>query len=291
MLAFCLPEHAHELLHSTAFVWQAIEYIAGEYGSFPFNSFKMVFVDGARVDCHSAATLAVCSSDLLHPPSVIDQAFANRHTLSVAVAFQWVGINIVQKTWADTWLIHGLSQHLAAMFLRRLLGNNDYRFRMKKDCDRLCAWDVGMPPLYQVGLSEPLDAQTLAFVNLKAPLVLYLLDRRLCKMGASLGLGRVIPKVFLQAITGEMAGNALGTHQFLRICKKVSGADLRQFVDQWINGSGCPRFLCTATFNRKKLLIEMHVRQESPAALYAAAHPEDALLSNQIGRASCRERV
>ncbi|WFC96745.1 hypothetical protein MBRA1_003407 [Malassezia brasiliensis] len=282
VLAFCLPEHAHELQHSTAFVWQAIEYIAGEYGSFPFNSFKLVFVDGARVDCHTAATLAVCSSDLLHPPSVIDQAFANRHTLSAAVAFQWVGINIVQKTWADTWLIHGLSQHLAAMFLRRLLGNNDYRFRMKKDCDRLCAWDIGMPPLYQVGLSEPLDAQTLAFVNLKAPLVLYLLDRRLCKMGASLGLGRVIPKVFLQAITGEMAGNALGTHQFLRICKKVSGADLRQFVDQWINGSGCPRFLCTATFNRKKLLIEMHVRQESPAALYAAAHPEDALLSNPV---------
>ncbi|WFD03799.1 hypothetical protein MOBT1_002493 [Malassezia obtusa] len=282
VLAFCLPEREHELLHTTAFTWQAIEYIAGEYGSFPFNSFKMVFVEGARVDCHSAATLAVCSSDLLHPPSVIDQAFANRHTLSVAVAFQWVGINIVQKTWADTWLIHGLSQHLAAMFLRRLLGNNDYRFRMKKDCDRLCAWDIGMPPLYQVGLSEPPDPQLLAFLNLKAPLVLYLLDRRLCKMGASLGLGRVIPKVFLQAITGEMAHNALGTHQFLRICKKVSGADLRQFVDQWINGSGCPRFICTATFNRKKLLIEMHVRQESPAALYAAAHPEDALLSNPV---------
>ncbi|WFD44718.1 hypothetical protein MPSI1_003388 [Malassezia psittaci] len=282
VLAFCLPEHEHELLHTTAFTWQAIEYIGGEYGSFPFNSFKMVFVEAARVDCHSSATLAICSSDLLHPPSVIDQAFANRHTLSVAIAFQWVGINIIQKTWADTWLIHGLCQHLAAMFLRRLLGNNDYRFRMKKDCDRLCSWDIGMPPLYQVGLSEPLDPPTLAFVNLKAPLVLYLLDRRLCKMGASLGLGRVIPKVFLQAITGEMANNALGTHQFLRVCKKVSGADLRQFVDQWINGSGCPRFLCTATFNRKKLLIEMHVRQESPAALYAEAHPEDALLSNPV---------
>ncbi|WFD37120.1 uncharacterized protein MJAP1_000062 [Malassezia japonica] len=282
VLAFCLPEHEHELLHTTAFTWQAIEYIGSEYGSFPFNSFKMVFVESAQVDCHSASTLAVCSSDLLHPTSVIDQAFENRHTLSVAVAFQWVGINIIQKTWADTWLIHGLSQHLASMFLRRLFGNNEYRFRMKKDCDRLCAWDIGMPPLYQVGQSEPLDPQVLPFVNLKAPLVLYLLDRRLCKMGASLGLGRVIPKVFLQAITGEMANNALGTHGFLRICKKVSGADLRQFVDQWINGSGCPRFICTATFNRKKLLIEMHVRQESPAAIYAEAHPEDALLSNPV---------
>ncbi|WFD29826.1 hypothetical protein MSPP1_000839 [Malassezia sp. CBS 17886] len=282
VLAFCLPEHEHELLGTVAFTWQAIEYIAGEYGSYPFGSFKMVFVDDAVADCHSASTLAVCSSDLLHPVSVIDQAFENRHILSHAVAFQWVGINIVPKTWADTWLVHGLSQHLAAQFLRRLLGSNEYRFRLKKDCDRLCAWDVGMPPLYQNGREEPLDAQLLPFVNLKAPLVLYLLDRRLCKMGASVGLARVIPKLFLQAITGELAENALGTHSFLRLCKKVSGADLRQFVDQWINGSGCPRFLCTATFNRKKLLIEMHVRQESPAALFAQAHPEDALASNPV---------
>lgn len=281
-LAFCLPEHEHELRSTTQFAWQAIEYISSVYGSYPFGSFKLVFVDGALVDCHTASTLAVCSSDLLHPPSVIDQAFENRHILSHAVAFQWVGINIVQKTWADTWLIHGLSQYLASMFLRWLLGNNEYRFRMKKDCDRLCLWDIAMPPLYQVGREEPLDPQLLPFVNLKAPLVLYLLDRRLCKMGASLGLGRVIPKLFLQAITGEMTQNALGTHSFLRTCKKVSGADLRLFVDQWINGSGCPRFLCTATFNRKKLLIEMHVRQESPAAIYAQAHPEDALASNPV---------
>lgn len=281
-LAFCLPEHEHELRTTTQFTWQAIEYISGEYGSYPFGSFKLVFVDGALEDCHTSSTLAVCSCDLLHPPSVIDQAFENRHILSHAVAFQWVGINIVQKTWADTWLIHGLSQYLATMFLRCLLGNNEYRFRMKKDCDRLCHWDIGMPPLYQVGRDEPLDPQLLPFVNLKAPLVLYLLDRRLCKMGASLGLGRVIPKLFLQAITGEMTHNALGTHSFLRTCKKVSGADLRLFVDQWINGSGCPRFLCTATFNRKKLLIEMHVHQESPAFLYAQAHPEDALASNPV---------
>lgn len=281
-LAFCLPEHEHELRGSTSFTWQALEFISSEYGSYPFGSFKLVFVDGALVDCQPACTLAICSSDLLHPPSVIDQAFENRHILSHAVAFQWVGINIVQKTWADTWLIHGLSQHIASMFLRRLMGNNDYRFRMKKDCDRLCLLDIGMPPLYQVGREEPLDPQILAFVNLKAPLVLYLLDRRLCKMGASLGLGRVIPKLFLQAITGEMKDNALGTHSFLRTCKKVSGADLRLFVDQWINGSGCPRFICTATFNRKKLLVEMHVRQESPAALYGQAHPEDALASNPV---------
>ncbi len=55
------------------------------------------------------------------------------------------------------------------LFLRRLMGNNEYRFRLKKDLDRVCAWDIGMPPLYEAGSFEPPDPATLPFVNLKLP--------------------------------------------------------------------------------------------------------------------------
>ncbi|EPQ30343.1 uncharacterized protein PFL1_01869 [Pseudozyma flocculosa PF-1] len=282
MLAFCLPGREDELRNSVGFTRQAMDFFARGFGSYPFGSFRLVMVDEPPQDCTPLSMLAICSSDLLHPPSVIDQALENRQILSHAIAFQWVGINIVQATWADTWLINGLGLYITGLFIRKLLGNNEYRFRLKKDCDRVCAWDVGMPPLYMAGAWEPPDAATLPFINLKAPLVLHILDRRLCKMGASLGLGRVIPKVFLQAMTGEMTNNALSTQNFLRVCRKVSGADLRQFTEQWIRGSGCPRFFCSANFNRKKLLIEMHIRQETPAAQYAAARPEDALASNPV---------
>lgn len=282
MFAFCLPGREAEMHNSVAFTRQAMDFYGREFGSYPFSSYKMVFVDEPIVDSHSTSTLTVCSADLLHPRNVIDQAMETRQVLSHAIAFQWVGINIIQKTWSDTWLINGLSLYITGLFLRKLMGNNEYRFRLKKDCDRLCAWDIGMPPVYQVGMTEPPDATLLPFINLKAPLVLHILDRRLCKVGASLGLGRVIPKVFLQAITGEMSNNALSTHSFLRTCRKVSGVDLKSFADQWIYASGCPKLICTAHFNRKKLLIEMHVRQESPAAQFAAARPEEAINSNPV---------
>ncbi len=83
-------------------------------------------------------------------------------------------------------------------------------------------------------------------------------------------------------MTGEMTNNMLSTQHFLRTCRKVSGADLRLFTEHWIRGSGCPRFICSANFNRKKLLIEMHIRQEVPAAQFAAARPGDALAANAV---------
>ena len=150
--------------------------------------------------------------------------------------------------------------------MRKLFGNNDYRFRLKKDMQRVLDWDVGgMPPICQPQVFDPPDAATLPFINLKAPLILHILDRRLGKSGTSLGLSRVLPKVFLSAISGELQNNALSTHTFLRTCRKVSGVDPRSFAEQWIYGSGCPSFVFQASFNRKKMAVEISMRQEAPA--------------------------
>lgn len=281
--AFCLPGREEELRNSVSVLPLAIDYFSKEFGSYPFSAFHVVFVeDDGLADTHTAATLALFSTALLYPSTAIDQAYETRQLLSHAAAFQWIGINIVQRAWPDTWLIHGLSLYITGLFLRRLLGNNEYRFRLKRDCDRLCSCDVGMPPLYQLGATEPPDEARLAFLNLKAPLILYILDRRLCKAGASLGLGRVIPKVCLQAITGELVNGALSTASFLRTCRKVSGIELRTFADQWIFGSGCPTFYCSASFNKKKLLIEFNISQQSPSFEFGQSRPAEAAGSNAV---------
>ncbi len=143
---------------------------------------------------------------------------------------------------------------------------------MSTDLDSGGTWtaylkrDVGtMPPICQPSAIEPPDAGTLAFFNLKGPLVLHILDRHMGKSGTSLGLSRVLPKIFLSALSGEMPQNALSTHSFLRTCRKVSGVDLRTFVNQWVYGSGCPQFSFSAMFNRKRMAVELQMRQECPA--------------------------
>lgn len=266
MYAFCLPGQEAFLKTSTSFLRSAMSFYVSEFGSYPFNSYKLVFVDQLPTQRSDSASLSIVSLDVLHGEDAIEQAIETRHTLGHALACQWVGINIIPKTWSDIWLVNGLALYVTGLFMRKLFGNNDYRFKLKKDMQRVLEWDVGsMPPICQPQVLDPPDAATLPFINLKAPLVLHILDRRLGKSGTSLGLSRVLPKLFLSAISGELQNNTLSTHTFLRMCRKVSGVDPRSFAEQWIYGSGCPSFGFSASFNRKKMAVEITMRQEAPA--------------------------
>ncbi|KAI0068033.1 hypothetical protein BV25DRAFT_1904522 [Artomyces pyxidatus] len=266
MHAFCLPGRESQLSTSVSFLRQAMMFYGTEFGSYPFASHKLVFVDELPTLRFDTSTLSIVSTDLLHGEDAIDQVYETRQTLSHALACQWMGINILPKNWSDLWLVNGLGLYITGLFVRKLFGNNEYRFRLKKDMERVVEWDNGsMPPICQPLLSDPPDSAVLPFINLKSPLVLHILDRRLGKSGTSLGLSRVLPKLFLTATTQELLYNQLSTHAFLRMCRKVSGVDLRSFAEQWIYGSGCPAFGFSATFNRKKMAVEITMRQDAPA--------------------------
>jgi transcription initiation factor TFIID subunit 2 len=266
MYAFCLPGHESMLANSVPYLRTTMNFYSTEFGSYPFGSYKLVFVEELPVQRCDGATLSLVTIDLLHGEDAIEQALETRHALSHALACQWVGINIQPKAWSDIWLVNGLGLYITGLFLRKFLGNNEYRFRLKKDMQRVLEYDNGsMPPICQPQNVDPPDSATLSFVNLKAPLVLHILDRRLGKSGTSLGLSRVLPKVFLSAISGEMPNNAIATQVFLRTCRKVSGVDPRSFAEQWIYGSGCPAFGFSASFSRKKMAVEITMRQEAPA--------------------------
>lgn len=266
MHAFCLPGQESMLHASTSFLRSAMNFYSTDFGSYPFGSFKVVAVDEMPVQRFDSATLSLVTLDLLHGEDAIEQVIETRQALSHSLACQWMGINIQPKVWSDTWLVNGLALYITGLFIRKLLGNNEYRYRLKRDMQRVVEWDNGsMSPICQPQHLDPPDAAMLPFINLKAPLVFHILDRRLGKSGTSLGLSRVLPKIFLSAISGELPNNCLSTHSFLRTCRKVSGIDLRSFAEQWIYGSGCPAFGFSASFNRKKMAVEITMRQEAPA--------------------------
>lgn len=253
-------------MSSVTFLRSAMNFFMTDLGSYPFNSHKLVFVDELPMQRFDTSTMSILTVDLLHGEDAIDQVYETRLSLTHALACQWVGINIQAKTSSDTWLINGLGLYVASLFIRKLFGANEHRYRIKKDMDRVLEWDNGnMPPICQPQNLDPPEGTILSFVNIKAPLVLHILDRRLCKSGTSLGLSRVLPKLFLQAMSGELANNALSTHAFLRLCRKVSGMDPRTFAEQWIYGSGFPSFQFNASFNRKKMAVEILMRQDCPA--------------------------
>lgn len=210
--------------------------------------------------------ICLFDSNILLNESIIDQTVETRRLLVRSLAMQWFGQYLFPSNWADYWLIIGLANYVAGLFVRKLYGNNEYRFRMKKDMERVHELDVNRPPLYCANVTDaPLyeDAWNDEFLNLKAPIVIYMLERFLGKNF----MQKVINKTLVSAISGELT-SGISTHYFLKQLKKTSGKELKPFPDQWIYGNGTPRLTCSYTFNRKKNLIELVFEQDRSRVKY-----------------------
>ncbi|KAJ2359009.1 hypothetical protein GGF43_000423 [Coemansia sp. RSA 2618] len=276
VFAFASAGRAGEAQATCAVVPEALEFYAREFGAYPFATYKVVFVEGLMgvVTC---AALTLVGADVLHGTREIEEAYEARRVLGLAVARQWFGAFVGAAGWGDQWLVAGLAGFMAAQFVRHHLGANEQRYRLKRDMARVCHADVNQKPLSYAG-QGPWAGGEAAFAEVKAPVVLYMLDRRMVKGGVAVGLQRVVPGV-LVAATG---GAAVDTAGFLRTCRRVSGVDASAFAAQWVFASGCPVFHVGYEFNRKKLVVEITLHQESTNARATAPWARAQLFAGQM---------
>lgn len=259
--AFCLPGRGDEVKNTCLPMAKAIDFISLTYGSYPFASYKLCFVDDLPTETSPTAALSLCSSRILFPEDILDTMYDSTRSLTHALACQWIGINIVPKEPTDTWVTVGIAFYIADTFMKRLCGNNEYRYRLKQMSDKTCDLDVLRPSIWDMGALLKIDASEMEFIALKAPLVLYILERRLSKASGKATVSRIISRIFLNARMGDIPNGALTTATFQRICERLGHAKLDPFFQQWVYGAGCPRFIATQRFNKKKLVVEMMIRQ------------------------------
>lgn len=258
---YCLPSQKDDVVNTTIFLYKAIDFYSREFGSFPFTSYALVFVSDIDADVCGFAGLSVLSKRLVYAPNVIEPIYTSTYALSVALSEQWSGINVTPKTFNDSWVTIGIAHYMAQQFIKKLMGSNEYKYRIKKQADKVCDEDVGKRPLAEPFLQFPVSTHDFKFIELKAPIVLFILDRRMTKTDKSFGLSRVIPKIFLQAMSGDLANGCVGTNHFQHVCEKVNHNRLDSFFRQWVYGSGVPIFRVTQRFNKKRMFIEMGIRQ------------------------------
>ena len=238
-----------------------------EYGAYPFSNYKLCFVDDLYKDIIDTGSLSICSSRLLFAEDIIEPLYRVTRQLVHAIAVQWMGINIVAKDPSDYWVVVGVAYFITDVFMKKLSGNNEYRYNQKLAADKVVDLDVNRPSLYDLGAIVTLDPFELEFMELKAPLVLFILDRRLTKSGHSSGLSRIVSRIFLNAKVGDLPDGAVDSQYFLRTCEKLGHLKLEVFFTQWVDGAGCPKFRVTQRFNKKKLVVEMLIQQTQSEAV------------------------
>ncbi|KAK2758685.1 hypothetical protein FQN54_003375 [Arachnomyces sp. PD_36] len=259
--AFCLPNRTVEVRNTCLPMAKAIDFISLSYGSYPFSSYKMCFVDDLLPETAPAAGFSICSNRLLFPEDIIDLMYDSSRRLVYALASQWIGVNIIPAEPTDMWVIVGVAYYITDMFMRKLCGNNEYRFRLKQMSDKICDMDFARPSIWDLGAILDLDPSEMDFLSLKAPLVLFILERRLTKASGKATVSRIISRTFLQARMGDMPNGSLATRSFQRTCERMGHTKLDPFFQQWVFGAGCPRFNATQRFNKKKLVVEIMIKQ------------------------------
>jgi transcription initiation factor TFIID subunit 2 len=259
---FCLPGRLEQLKNTCLPMTRALDYFTLTYGPYPFPSYLICFVDDALQDTTEYASLSVCSNRLLFPEDILEPIDVVTRQLVHTLACQWVGVNIVAERLTDLWVVVGMAYYITDTFLKILNGNNDYRFRQKQAAEKVCDLDISRPSLDQMGLYGNLDSSELEFIALKAPLVFFILDRRLTKASGSNGVPRIVNRIFLNMKIGSIPNGAITTTLFIKTCEKLGhDKELDSFFQQWVFGSGCPKFQVAQRFNKKKLVVEMQITQ------------------------------
>lgn len=275
VMLYYLPGQEELVKNTCIFAQEALEHILKEYGSFPFSTYAITFVEGPRFPYNNFAGLSLISTEVLYPPEVIEPMFSVTEDILECIAAQWSGINIVPQGYNDIWCTIGIAKFMTFLFMNLLVGSNEFRYQIKQKMDKIVDLDINRRPIGHLSFQTPLSESDLLFIRLKSPIILFILDRRMTKTDKSFGLSRVLPKLFLQAMSGDLQNGALSTLHFQYVCEKVNRNRLELFFRQWVWGTGTPIFNITQKFNKKRSMIEVAIRQsQSQQAKQPQPSPE-----------------
>ncbi|XP_014560027.1 hypothetical protein COCVIDRAFT_23795 [Bipolaris victoriae FI3] len=260
--AFCLPGKENEVRNSAMMLARALDTFTERFQSYAFgNSYKLAFVDDLDCDTAHTASFSICSSRLLFPETVWEPLEHTTRVLVHAVASQWIGVDVIAHNLEDYWIIVGGSWFMAELYLKELFGRNDWRFRQKLMVDKVIYMDRKRPSLQQLAEHMQLDPREAEFMELKSLMVLSILHNRLVKQSGKNGVDRCLYRMLFNARQGKYPNGAVTTDDFLDICEKVGHQKLESFFQQWIVGAGCPTFHCVPSFNKKKQVVQLTIKQ------------------------------
>lgn len=260
--AYCLPSRSDWVRNTGAALTMAADFLTYTFAKYPFGNFKVCFLEDMVEDTVPLHSLAFVSTRLLFPEDTIDTEVETTRKIVFTLTYQWIGINMIPNTRNDLWLVLGIAHYMTDLFMKKLCGNNEHRFRMKIMSDKLVNVDIDRPSLFDLGPNLHLGEFEMDFMTLKVPVVFFILDKRMIKASGGHGLTRILQKFLTKAqIESSDRSTILDTEKFRAVCEKGSRYRLEAFWNQWVYGAGCPRFDVKAKFNKKRLCVELTLNQ------------------------------
>ncbi|RXM35692.1 hypothetical protein EOD39_3948 [Acipenser ruthenus] len=299
---FCLPQLLPLLKHSMSYLHEIFEFFEEILTCrYPYSCFKTVFVDETYVQVSSYASMSIFSTNLLHSAMIIDQTPLTRRCLAQALAQQFFGCFISRMSWADEWVLKGISGYIYGLYLKKTFGVNEYRHWIKEELDKIVDYElktggVLLHPIFAGGKEKDNPMPNLHFsirhphtlcweyykmFQCKAHLVMRLIENRI-SMEFML---QVFNKLLSLASTASSqkyqshmwSQMLVSTSGFLKSISNVSGKDIGPLIKQWVypfkpsaltlidycrDQNSVVKFFGSFAFNRKRNVLELEIKQD-----------------------------
>ena len=300
------------------------EYLGHPY---PVSCLNIVFLPDSRTSERDAlgACVNMHSTKWLVDPSLNTALLDARVHLATAIARQWFGGIVLPADTTDCWVVEGLAEYLAGMYVKSLTGFNELSYRRMKDMRLAAEIDDGeqLPPLASRasriwrsghyagpdpaagGAPRPLAAHVERALRAKAVSVMHMLEKRLgpdvlqkvLKYFAGLHVRRNKKEQNTRAGPSAevLASNARWIHtlQLFDHCRatvNLGKGEVNSFLERWVYGAGIPKLSVGYVVKRKKNVMEFAVKLEGSAAAAAADRAALAVARNHRSSVTVRMR-
>jgi hypothetical protein len=234
---------------------------------FPHPTFTLVFADDfpSRPDETSGIVttpgMVVVSSELLHAVGDVDATSVAVRVLARCVASQWSGCCLATQTDVDAWLPRAIAGYVVGLYERETRGVNWFRDNSRLEQDVLFerqAREVAPRPLADSSAEHPWARERLGIADIKGPMVVYMLERRM----SAEKLRTCVRRVVRQAVAEH--GALLVAKDFFEACQEEANVAMGEMERMWVHRALAPEFTCGHWYGKRRHQTTMVMRQEVP---------------------------
>uniref|UniRef100_K3WWA6 Transcription initiation factor TFIID subunit 2 n=1 Tax=Globisporangium ultimum (strain ATCC 200006 / CBS 805.95 / DAOM BR144) TaxID=431595 RepID=K3WWA6_GLOUD len=199
MTHFALPEYFEDVVYCTSKLSSTMEYFEQYLNAkYPFKTYQQVFVEDPPEEIQYYAGCSFLDKNLLHGPRIIDRDLPSHLAQVKALIGSWIGGAVGIQTTKDAWVLIGIVGHLVNTYVRSIYGEEEYGYRIQLAMDALTTMELTTDQFSPALLSSEVDVyaeydpSSLPFLEVKAPLVLHMIEQRVGPKHLSIAIQRVI---------------------------------------------------------------------------------------------------
>ena len=249
---------------------------------YPFRSLKLVFLpnlflkDSRKQSLDYFGGLHLLDEELLFPRNLQEGRHRAFKHLACAIAFDYFGGRVYEESPDDLWLLLGIRESIGNHFKILKCGVLLYRYHIMKTIDsvyRKAKHGFERNPVHNANVL-PNELLLNELVYEKCELIMHMLESMIDKSYFE----KILRELYRQA--APLASTAL----FKRIFKQVCGFKLKQFAQNWLSKTSCPKLTVQYCYNKKNNSLDLTLTQESAAreGLTFRSRIQEALDSNEL---------